>query len=493
MKRLHIYIYTVCIMSVCMLLSCADDDTFSTSPQRLLTFSADTVKMDTVFSRVPTSTRTFWIYNRSGSGIRCSQVRLKKGNQTGFRVNVDGTYLGETTGFQTRNVEIRNKDSVRVFVELTAPANGKETPQLHEDELVFTLESGAEQRVNLMAYTWDAQLLKNVVVSKDTLIGGDKPTVIYGGMKVDSAVTLRIAAGTTLYFHGDAALDVYGTLVTEGTASRNVVLRGDRTDRMFDYLPYDMVSGQWKGIRFHASSFYNVIDFTDIHGTYTAIDCDSTDASRQKLTLSNSIVHNCQGGGVVLRNAKADISNCQISNVLTACLAVTGGDVFVSHCTLAQFYPFDSNRYAALHFEDSKAYPLRRFLCVNSLVTGYADNVVFAVQEDTTATFNYQFVSSILRTPTPKDTSRFRQVVFEDMKQLRDAKADGETVTGDKHFRLADLSKQRYDFRLDSISTAIDKAAPEYALPRDRDGAEREGLPDIGCYEYRKNEAKHRR
>ena len=133
--------------------ACTDDDSFTTSPDHLLTFSTDTISMDTVFSRVPTNRRFFWVYNKSGDGIRCSNVRLANGNQSGFRVNVDGTYLGKESGFQTANLEIRNKDSVFVNVELTSPMTNKLDPQLIEDNLVFRLESGVEQKINLNAYS----------------------------------------------------------------------------------------------------------------------------------------------------------------------------------------------------------------------------------------------------------------------------------------------------------------------------------------------------
>ena len=103
-----------------ILTACNDDDSFSASPFNSLTLGVDTVFMDTVFSKVPASTRSFWIYNKSGDGIRCSNVRLQNGNQTGFRVNVDGINLGEQTGFQTSDIEIRKGDSIRVFVELTS-------------------------------------------------------------------------------------------------------------------------------------------------------------------------------------------------------------------------------------------------------------------------------------------------------------------------------------------------------------------------------------
>ena len=188
--------------------SCSDDDSFTTSRSNLLQFSVDTVKLDTVFSNVPTQTKSFWVYNRSGDGIRCTTIRLEHGNQTGFRVNVDGTYLGPTNGYQSNQVEIRNKDSIRVFVELTSPYNYTDGPKRLEDNLLFTLESGVEQRVNLNAYSWDATLLNDLHVERDTLLSTNKPLVVYGNIVVDSLATLTIGAGTTIYFHNNAGINV---------------------------------------------------------------------------------------------------------------------------------------------------------------------------------------------------------------------------------------------------------------------------------------------
>ena len=47
------------------LAGCADDESFSTS-RGDVSFSVDTLKMDTTFSNVPTPTRSFWVYNRTG-------------------------------------------------------------------------------------------------------------------------------------------------------------------------------------------------------------------------------------------------------------------------------------------------------------------------------------------------------------------------------------------------------------------------------------------
>lgn len=469
-------ILAVCAsLSVCV--SCADDDSFSTSSSNRLSFSADTISLDTVFSRVPTATYTFWVYNKSGDGLRCSNVKLNSGNQIGFRVNVDGTYLSQAMGYQTNGIEIRKNDSIRVFVELTSALTNSEDPQLVSDDLVFTLESGVQQKVNLRAMSWDATMLRSLVVSRDTTISGSKPIVVYGGITVNEGATLTISPGTTLYFHSDAGLDVHGTLKSVGTAEANVVLRGDRLDRMFAYLPYDNVSGQWNGVRFHATSFDNVIDYTDIHSTNDGIVCDSSDVARQTLTLSNSVVHNCQGYGVQTENVAFSIENCQLSNTLNDCLSVSGGIGTVNNCTLAQFYPFDAERGAALSFRNgyaNKPMPLQLDVR-NSIITGYADDVLSGVKVDTVTAFEYSFDHCIIRTPVDSTDERLTNVVFEDVEDT--------TMYGEKHFMKVDIGLQSYDFRLSGKSAAIGKANPETATPADRLGLRRDEEPDAGCYE----------
>ena len=240
MKIINKITIIVLLAVVGLATACNDDDSFTTSTSNLLTFSTDTLRLDTTFSKVPTPTKTFWVYNRSGEGIRLTNVRLENGNQTGFRVNVDGIYLGQASGYQVNGLEVRNKDSIRVFVELTTPINGNTDPTLVEDNLIFTLESGVQQKVNLNAYSWDAELLKNVEITTDKTIRSTKPIVIQGSLKVAEGATLTVAAGTTLYFSNKAGIDVYGTLKTVGTPDAWVTLRGDRLDWMFDYLPYDL-------------------------------------------------------------------------------------------------------------------------------------------------------------------------------------------------------------------------------------------------------------
>lgn len=460
------------VATLLLIVACSDDESFTTSPTNTLTFSADTVYVDTVFSNMPSSTRSLWVYNRSGDGIRCSSIRLEHGNQSGYRVNVDGTYLGATQGYQMSDVEIRNGDSIRVFVELTSLWQRQESPQRVEDNLIFQLESGVSQKVNLSAYSWDATLLTNAIIAADTTISSATPIVVRGGITVNAGATLTIAAGTTLYFHNDAGLEVLGTVKSLGTAANPVVMRGERLDRMFDYLPYDRVSGQWRGVRLAESSYDNVLEYTDIHSAFDGLIADSSEIDREKLLMLCSTIHNCQGVGISLTHVMATIENTQVTNTLNECVKINGGDVTLNHCTFAQFYPYDSNRGAALRF----ASPLQRLICRNTLITGYANDVVMGIKGEL---FEYQFENCILRTPKVEtaDSVRFKNVVFEDVADT--------TCMGRRHFKKIDTDNLIYNFALDSVSAAIGKANAATSLPYDHDGRERDDLPDIGAYEYK--------
>ena len=463
--------------------SCSDDDSFSTSPSHILSFSTDTVRLDTVFSNVPTATTVFRVYNRSGAGLRCTNVRLRQGNQTGFLVNVDGANLGKTEGYRTSDVEIRNKDSINVFVALTSPLSHQVNPKAVEDDLLFTLESGVEQKVCLQAWAWDATKLTHTTLTHDTTLSDPAPIIIYGGITVGEGATLTISPGTTLYFHDKAGIDVHGKLVCEGTPTANIVLRGDRLDKIFPYLPYDRISGQWKGLRFHKTSYENRISYTDIHGANDAIVCDSSDASQLKLTLLSTTVHNSKGTGVLSYNSRIEVKNCQITNALSACMAIYGGSALLLHNTIAQLYPFDSNRGSALFIGNrmgDKIFPLQDFRCINTLVTGYADDVINGDDRKEGTPFNYRFENCLLRTPEVKDdATHYSHIIWENVSDT--------VAAGWKNFKEVDTRLFRYDFRLSKKSLAIDKADATHSLPTDKDGQPRDGKPDIGCYEYKKD------
>jgi len=59
-----------------------------------------------------------------------------------------------------------------------------------------------------------------------------------------------------------------------------------------------------------------------------------------------------------------------------------------------------------------------------------------------------------------------------------------DSVEGKAHFVDIDEDNLRYDFRLDSLSTARGRALPMPAYADDRYGRLRGDKPDAGCYQY---------
>jgi hypothetical protein len=475
MRKIGRLIYILGILFATSLVSCVDDESFSSSEVCLLTFSKDTIEMDTLFSHVPSVTRSFWIYNHSDANLKFS-VKLKDGNQSGFRVNVDGIDLVRN-GFQFDGIEVRKNDSVRAYVELTAFQGGKKTPRKVSDALEFTLNGGKKQKVILNAWSWDAILLHSLNVNRDTILSSESPVVVYGGIHVAPGATLTIGAGERLFFHENAALTVEGTLRIEGNKEHRVTLRGDRLDCLFIDLSYDDTPGRWRGIRFSKDSYGNNINYADIHGAYDGIVCDTSAQRVDKLVLDHSIIHNCQGYGLKLYDSQINVQNCQITNAQNDCVMVDGGYVTFNNCTLAQFYPFSARRGAALHLIARKSD--WRLSVKNSIITGYGDDELKGeVGEDSTK-WNYYFEDCMIRTPQVEtsDSSHFVHVYYEDVK---------DTIQyGEKHFVNIDTKHFKYDFHLAKTSAAIGKGNRETSLPTDCTGRVRDEEPDLGCFEYK--------
>lgn len=249
-----------------------------------------------------------------------------------------------------------------------------------------------------------------------------------------------------MYFHDGSGFDVYGTLRLE-----NCMLRGDRLDDMFDYLPYDRVSGQWNGIRIRETSSDNVFLQTEIRNPLYGVVCDSAalDPERCRLQMEHCVIHNCLGAGVTAVNAYVRLDHCQLTNTGGDCFSLYGGLAEISHCTLAQFYPFAADRGAAFRFTNYYGVTLQPMAvtCSHSIFTGYADDVVMGdmIGEDP-STFNYVFTNCLMRTPeVDDDPDRFADIIWE---------TPHDSIEGKKHFVLIDEDNLIYDFHLDSLSTA---------------------------------------
>lgn len=168
--------------------------------------------------------------------------------------------------------------------------------------------------------------------------------------------------------------------------------------------------------------------------------------------MSHCIVHNAKGDGIIANNSYIGLSYCQLTNTLGNCLTIFGGKAEVDHCTLAQFYPFNTTaRGVALVLASSngyEVYPTLRIDCKNSIVTGYADDQVMVYLADS-ATINYTFADCLLRTPAVEgDTVNFKRIQWE---------TSSDSIQGKQHFAVVDERNLIYDFHLDSLSTAKGK------------------------------------
>ena len=487
MKTIGNIIYVIAgLWLLFSLVSCNDKDSFGSGT---LTFETTTLSLDTCFSTIPTPHKTLMVYNNSGDGIRISRVYLEKMNQTGFRVNVNGTYLGSDAGFQAREMELREGDSLRVFVELTSRNNGDTVPKLLEDRLMFQLENGTMQYVTLNAYSWDAILMKDATLKKDSVISNvhHRPVVVYGTLTVDTNATVTIAKGTTMYFHSGAGIRVNGTLRIQGEKNENdkvneVTLRCDRLDRMVSNLTYDNNPGQWGGIHFTEISHDNEFDYVDIHGATDAVVCDSAKNQNQTtLTLRHTTIHNTKGVGLSSNSCNILMENTQISNTFGNCLSILGGNVEMTHCTIAQYYPFDSARGYAMSFHnrvETIDYPLT-LRAYNCLIKGYADDVMlWSATVADKAPIDATFTSCILRTSAPDGYQyMFKDCTFED--------PNNSDYYPENSFVLFDTDNFFYDFTPKENTLPISKANGEFTLPTDRKGNERysDQVHDIGCFE----------
>lgn len=481
-KTTNFLLFLLSYVAAACFTACDDTDSFTTDRSALLTFSADTLSFDTVISTIGSSTRQLLVYNFRGEGIRISSVRLQKGRNTPFRVNVDGSYLEPESGARAFDFEVRGGDSIRIFAEVTMPQSGGDAPVAMTDTLLFTLESGVEQRVILAAVGQDAYIWRGRVIACDTVLRAGRPVVVYDSLSVAPGVTLGMEPGVQLYFHEGASLWVHGRIVAEGTLEQPVVFRGDRTDRMFDYLPYDNTPSRWGGIRLLTGSTDNRLKYADIHSASYGIRCDSTDTETMTLTLENSVIHNVGGEGLGLYHCRSLVANTQVSNTLGNCVSVVGGRADFVHCTIAQFYPWDAMRGVALYLADKwlqQTYPLEHVWLQNCWVTGYSDDELLGNLDDGEQTLDYRFENCVLRTVPSDDAARFVNVVYDRPDDNRPWK---------EQFVRFDTGNFLYDFRPLPASPACFAGAREWAedWPDDRLGVSRLGdkAPDAGCCQH---------
>ena len=508
MKRFTITLSILSLLLASLFPACDElEDHYSTNPTLRLSFSADTLSFDTIFSAVGSATRQFMIYNKNQEPLNIESIMLASGEATGFRMNVDGR-----KGSYFDNVGIQADDSMYVFVEVTVDPNGGNQPLLIQDSVLFTV-NGTRQSVLLEAYGQDVHLCKGgVTLHGDTTLAADRPYLVYDSLVVAPDAQLRIEPGTTFYLHDKANLIVHGTMLAQGTLEQPITFRGDRLDYILnDILPYDRTPGQWGGICLKPESYGNVWSYVEMRNATTGLRCEASTPDHPKLTISDSRLTNSSGDLLLAINCDITASNSEFSNAGGSTLALIGGKYAFAHCTVANFMsltqrvtadeetPLDSKSLYLLHnarFEEGGPYPITQARFDNCIIDGSytasdldeggeieisADRVI-ASKAGNLPDFDFRFNHCVLKAQATED-SRFTDNLFT-------RESPSYRMTGGK------ANKYTYDFRPDSATTlGVGKADPEVAkrYPTDRYGISRlgnESGPAIGAYEFTPEEEK---
>ena len=514
MKRNLYFLLT--LSSLVFWSSCRKDFEFSPSSGNL-TFSKDTVYLDTVFTNIGSSTYNLKVYNSSNNDIRIPAVRLALGESSAYRLNVDGF-----SGKVFQDIELLAKDSLFIFVETTIDINNFSNPNgsyLYTDQIEF--DSGSNlQEVELVTLVKDATFIypdrdnTTKVIETLTLNIGDelietdlqgrellqseltftneKPYVIYGFAVVPEGETLTIEAGARVHFHDNsgiivsngASINVNGSFSNnQETLENEVIFEGDRLEPGFSDIP-----GQWGTIWLVEGSVNNTINYATIKNALVGVLCDGNpDAANNKLNISNSQIYNSSSFGVLGRNTSINGENVVLNNAGQSSFAGTfGGKYNFTHSTIANYWNNGFRQFPALLLnnfvldEENTATitDLEEANFNNCIIYGN-DNPEILLEEieDNAVAFNFKFTNCLIRFDDPNnnfdgpnydlsDTSHYEGNIFNEDPNFKDT-ATNQLIIGEE-------------------SAAINKGLSVFAtqVPTDLLNINRTTAPDLGAYQH---------
>ena len=466
-------LYFILTMSTLILWSsCRKDFDFQPS-EGTLTFSKDTVYLDTVFTNIGSSTYNLKVYNRSNKDISIPTLRLGQGEASNYRLNVDGI-----SGKEFQNVELLAKDSMYIFVETTFDIQTLVTANnqfLYTDVIEF--DSGSNfQKVDLVTLVKDAVFIypnrnaEGIVetlrfdvdldgVDDETNIQGrfltddelnftnTKPYVIYGYAAVGENKTLTINAGARVHFHANsgllvtnnASLKVNGQFSPDQTTLANeVFFESDRLEPLYENIP-----GQWGTIWLFQGSKENSINFATIkNGTIGILAENNPNEPLPKLTIKNSKIYDSSNFGILGRATSINAENLVINNAGQSAFAGTyGGSYNLSHSTITNYWSNSFRQFPALYLnnflilEDETVVtnPLTAANFNNCIVYGN-DNPEFLVEKEEGADLKFKFTNCLIRFKDANNkyasdpnydftnTTLYNNVVFNEDPDFKDTK-----------------------------------------------------------------------
>ncbi len=420
-----------CIVLAVMAMSACREDFSTTLSSGNLSFSKDTVYLDTVFSNIGSSTYQFKVYNPSDESISIPQVELARGEASKFRLNVNGR-----AGKRINDVEILAKDSIFVFVEVTADINevAQNTLEfLYTDQINFNSVSQSQQ-VELVSLIKDAVFLfperfedgttETLSVGLDA--NGDqvfldgffltdeelsmtnqKPYVIYGFAAVPPNKTLNIQAGARLHFHdgsgliaaNEASIQAVGDYSLTDALENEIIFESDRLEPEFAEVP-----GQWSSVWLTAGSTNHIFDHVTIKNSTVGILMDSNDGSQDPtLQLKNTKIYNSSNVGLLARTGYITAQNLVINNAGQAAVNLSlGGQYEFKHSTLVNYWQNSFRNFPAVLIENELVTQEQTFVAdlnatfSNCIIYGN-ENIELQFSNNENAAFNLNIDNTLVR------------------------------------------------------------------------------------------------
>ncbi|MDE7385507.1 MAG: hypothetical protein K2N28_00030 [Muribaculaceae bacterium] len=466
MKHLLLYL-TGTIALIISLTGCIEDG-FTNSPSDRPHFSVDTLALGTLFTAEGSPTYEFKVFNPYSKSLNISRIALRDDAESHFRLNVDGV-----AGREFTDIEVRAKDSIFVFVEVTLPDLDLDHAVDYKRHLDFTT-NGVTETVVITATALDAARMKAVTIDTDRTLTAARPYIIYDSLVVAPGATLTLEPGTKLHFHDGAELRVHGSLHADGSPGDGLIeMTGDRWGNVVGRVDYEIMSGQWEGVMFTPTSRGNRMAYTSVRNTNWGVVVDSVPYDDATPSLS---LHNCQ-----LRNSKeyALLSSfssirawgCELADASSGVVALQGGHAELVNCTIANYYLFSVLGGPALqlyHASPDDAIPgvdlpLLSATVDNCIIYGNGFDLSHADLNDTDV-----YIRRTLLKSEGTDDDHFIGCIW-DKDPLYG------TIREDYHF----------DYRLHPESPAIAAADPALmpaTLTDDIDGAPRHPNPTLGAY-----------
>jgi hypothetical protein len=466
-----LFMTTLVIVLTFLFINSCQKEHESDSNGRLLSFSTDTVAFDTIFTSIGTPTKNLRVYNTTNDRIIVSTIRLAGGENSGFRLNINGEATNEVL-----NIEIPARDSIFIFVEATLNKLGTHQTMVAEDSILFKVNS-KEQKVRLLAWGQDFKLIRSEMI-KTTTWTKEKPYLVYGYAYVDSCQTLSIDPGCTIYFHKNAGLFIKGSLIVKGTSEEPVVFKGDRLESGYANLP-----DQWNGITLLSGSHNNLIDHSIIKNANIGLQVGNIEKEGYaSVTLANTRIENMSWSGIWAMKSKILAYNCVIANIgyyNTALLL--GGDYQFYHTTFANY-----NTDITKQFRNTETLTLSNYLVNSNNGAKYVGDLTQAVFGNCIISGLNQDELKISMDKQGKSNYLFDHCLIQISDTFKLPNPD-RFVSLQRNINPKFINPQRGIFELDTLSAAKDMGketiAKIYSI--DLKGADRniDAGPDLGAFE----------